>query len=63
MNSLETLLDGCDAMSDLKQSQKMVQQMEWEGLCLNIFSMIKYQLMFSPLNLAIHLCVLFPCNS
>jgi pentatricopeptide repeat domain-containing protein 1 len=61
--SLEALLDGCAAMSDPEQAQRVVQEMEQEGLCLNIFSMIRYQLMPSPLNLAIHLCVLSPHNS
>ncbi|CAK9268190.1 unnamed protein product [Sphagnum jensenii] len=39
--SLEALLDGCAAMSDPEQAQRVVQEMEQEGLCLNIFSMIR----------------------
>ncbi len=61
--SLEVILHGCDTMNDPEQAQKMVQEIEQEGLCFNIFSMIRYQLMPSSLNLAIRLCILSPHNS
>ncbi|CAK9226087.1 unnamed protein product [Sphagnum troendelagicum] len=39
--ALEALLDGCAAMNDSEQAQRVVREMEREGLSLNIFSMIR----------------------
>jgi pentatricopeptide repeat protein len=40
--ALEALLDGCAAMNDSEQAQRVVREMEREGLSLNIFSMIRF---------------------
>ena len=39
--SLEALLDGCAALNDSEQAHRVFQEMEREGLLLNIFSMIR----------------------
>lgn len=39
--SLEALLDGCAALNDSQQAHRVLQEMEREGLQLNIFSMIR----------------------
>ena len=39
--SLEALLDGCAALNDSEQAHRVLQEMEREGLQLNIFSMIR----------------------
>ena len=39
--ALEALLDGCAAMNDSEQAQRVLQEMDREGLHLNIFSMIR----------------------
>lgn len=40
--ALEALLDGCAASNDSEQAYRVLQEMEGEGLQLNIFSMIRY---------------------
>jgi len=45
--ALEALLDGCAAMNDSEQAQRVVREMEREGLSLNIFSMIRFHLLIS----------------
>lgn len=42
--SLEALLDGCAALNDSQQAHRVLQEMEREGLQLNIFSMIRYRI-------------------
>lgn len=49
--SLEALLDGCAALNDSEQAHRVLQEMEREGLQLNIFSMIRYEYRFREYNL------------
>lgn len=39
--ALEALLDGCASMNDSEQAQRVVSEMEKEGLALNVFSQIR----------------------
>lgn len=40
--ALEALLDACASMNDSEQAQRVVAEMEKEGLALNVFSQIRY---------------------
>ncbi|KAG0587095.1 hypothetical protein KC19_2G140400 [Ceratodon purpureus] len=42
--ALEALLDGCASMNDAEQAQRVVSEMEKEGLALNVFTQIRFSI-------------------